>query len=52
MSEDKEQRSKRQQRYDEHIAHVTRNAREIGRREPYHLTYIKKHREVKPNDKE
>lgn len=50
MSKSSEAKSKKQQSYDEIITHSSATAAAIGRRVPYHLEYIRKHREVKPNE--
>lgn len=50
MSKGNDEKNKKQQSYDELIAHSSATAAVIGRRVPYHLEYIRKHREVKPNE--
>lgn len=50
MSKSSEEKSKKQQSYDELIIHSSARAAAIGRRVPYHLEFIRKNREVKPNE--
>ena len=52
MNKEKEERSKKQQHYDELIAHAAPDTTETMRREPHHLTYARKLREAKQNEHE